>query len=161
MENNWKKLSGLLMPLALLALAGCMAQSDTVAAEADSFKSVLVEDVPHVRQKPDFCGEACIAMYLRKLGHDVDQDFVFDHSGLDPKQARGCFTKELFSAAERIGFDPGNVWYRVNTKQADAGLQQMFGKLHADLAAGNPAVLCTRFSPAPTLCAESPLGDAC
>lgn len=49
-----------------------------------------IDGVPHIRQKPDFCGEACVAMYLQKLGQDVDQDYVFDKSGLDPNEARGC-----------------------------------------------------------------------
>ena len=35
--------------------------------------SVLIPGVPHIRQKPDFCGEACVAMYLQKLGHEVVQ----------------------------------------------------------------------------------------
>ena len=29
---------------------------------AAAYKSVVIKDVPHVRQKPDFCGEACAAM---------------------------------------------------------------------------------------------------
>ena len=28
------------------------------------YRSVLIEGVPHLEQKPDFCGEACAAMYL-------------------------------------------------------------------------------------------------
>ena len=46
------------------------------------YQSVLIRDVPHVHQKPDFCGEACGAMWLKRLGQDVDQDYVFDASGL-------------------------------------------------------------------------------
>ena len=37
-------------------------------------------------------------MHLRKLGHKVDQDFVFNQSGLDPALGRGCWTKELAAA---------------------------------------------------------------
>ena len=32
--------------------------------DAEPLGSVLIQDVPHVRQKPDFCGEACVAAYL-------------------------------------------------------------------------------------------------
>ena len=28
---------------------------------------IVVEGIPHVRQKPDFCGEACVEMVLRKM----------------------------------------------------------------------------------------------
>ena len=66
-----------------------------------TYKSVQIQDVPHVRQKPDFCGEACAAMYLQKLGRPVDQDYVFDQSGLDPMEARGCYTKELAAALRK------------------------------------------------------------
>src|SRR5437879_2395538 len=65
------------------------------AAPAAPLKSVLIRDVPFVRQKPDFCGEACAEMYLRKLKVAVDQDYVFDQSGLDPVLGRGCYTREL------------------------------------------------------------------
>ena len=59
------------------------------------YASVRLADVPHVRQKPDFCGEACAAMYLAKLGFPIDQDDVFDQSGLDPELGRGCYTADL------------------------------------------------------------------
>ena len=51
---------------------------------ATAYRSVLIEGVPHVKQKPDFCGEACAEMYLTKLGKAMDQDYVFDQAGLDP-----------------------------------------------------------------------------
>src|SRR4051794_7898570 len=88
--------------VALTALAG----SRMPAAE---LKSVLIRDVPHVKQKPDFCGEACAEMYLRKLNVPVDQDYVFDQSGLDPTLGRGCYTRELAQALGRIGFATGQV----------------------------------------------------
>ena len=72
-------------------------------AGAAEYRSVLIRDVPHVQQKPDFCGEACAEMYLRRLGKPLDQDFVFDQSGLDPALARGCYTRDLKVSLERIG----------------------------------------------------------
>src|SRR5512145_783449 len=36
--------------------------------------STLIEGVPHVRQRPDFCGEAAVEMATRKLGTPVTQD---------------------------------------------------------------------------------------
>ena len=49
--------------LALLAAPGSRA--------AETYASVRIDNVPHVKQKPDFCGEACAEMYLRKLGHRI------------------------------------------------------------------------------------------
>jgi len=45
---------------------------------------VLLEGAPHVRQKPDFCGEACVEMALTRLGKKLSQDEVFNRSGVDP-----------------------------------------------------------------------------
>ncbi|MEI6218717.1 MAG: hypothetical protein WCP86_07435 [bacterium] len=51
----------------------------------------IIKDFPHVKQKPDFCGEACVEMVLKKLGFTMDQDYVFDKAGLDPALGRGCY----------------------------------------------------------------------
>ena len=75
-----------------------------------TYRSVLIEGVPHVRQKDDFCGEACAAMFLEKLGAAIDQDYVFDQSGLDPIHGRGCYTREVATALNRLGFRVDNVW---------------------------------------------------
>jgi len=80
-----------------------------VLMAAAKLNSVLIRDVPHVRQKPDFCGEACAEMYLRKLKIDADQDYIFDQSGLDPVLGRGCYTRDLARALKQIGFRIGNV----------------------------------------------------
>jgi hypothetical protein len=112
---------------------------------ANPYKSVRIDGVPHVRQKPDFCGEACAAMYLQKLGCKVDQNYVFDQSGLDPLLARGCYTKELAAALTRIGFRTGPVWHQVPVaKQARqaAQVEPLWNALHADLAAGIPSIIC-------------------
>ena len=51
----------------------------------EKVKTVLIKNVPHVRQKPDFCGEACAEMYLKKLGYKgnestsyISDKIVFD-----------------------------------------------------------------------------------
>jgi hypothetical protein len=126
-------------------LASCGA--DVTAAEG--LASVSIDAIPHVRQKPDFCGEACVAMYLGKLGKPADQDFVFDQAGLDPAEGRGCYTRELKTAAERIGFEPGAVWYRVSAELAADELQQQFAELHADLKRGVPSILCMHYDDRP------------
>ena len=115
------------------------------ADAADDYQSVLIENVPHVRQKPDFCGEACAAMYLQSLGYQTDQDFVFDQAQLDPRLARGCYTKELAAALKSIGFDVSQVWYQIDAEKPDTGLQEMFATLQQDLVNGKPVIVCTRF----------------
>jgi hypothetical protein len=106
---------------------------------------VLIEDVPHVLQKPDFCGEACAEMFLAKLGSSIDQDFVFDQAGLDPLQGRGCFTRELATGLGRVGFDVGNVWYSVAAADSQRQLEAHFRDLHTDLTNGVPSILCMHY----------------
>jgi hypothetical protein len=113
------------------------------------YRSVRIANVPHVRQRPDFCGEACAEMALRKLGYAIDQDDVFDQSGLDPELGRGCYTRELWAALSRIGFDVGPVWYHVTANRADTELESRFRALHADLAAGIPSIVCTHYDDSP------------
>lgn len=118
-------------------------------AVAPAYQSVEIEGIPHVRQKPDFCGEACAEMYLRFLGRDIDQDAVFDQSGLDPVLGRGCYTRDLAKALKAIGFDVGPVWNRIAAAKADAQLSKQFGILYRDLADGIPSIICTHFSDRP------------
>ena len=113
--------------------------------EGTVFEDVLIEDVPHVRQKSDFCGEACAEMYLRKLGSDIDQDYVFNKSGVDPLEARGCFTAELAEALRKIGFKVGNVWYKVGADEADEQIGKHFEALHADMVEGIPSIVCMHY----------------
>src|SRR5438552_1889739 len=82
-----------------------------VFAETPAVASVYIQGVPHIRQEPDFCGEACAAMYLNKLGQNYDQDAVFNAAGLDPALARGCWARDLNAALTKIGFRTGVVWY--------------------------------------------------
>jgi hypothetical protein len=110
--------------------------------------AVLIRDVPHVRQKPDFCGEACAEMALRKLGYAVTQDDVFNVSGLDPALGRGCYTRELEAALQKIGFDTGTVQTSVAAGQR-ADLERAFAALRADLAAGHPSIVCMRTGSGP------------
>jgi hypothetical protein len=54
------------------------AQAPAAPAQGRGYADVLIKDVPHVRQKPDFCGEACAEMALTKLGKKWTQDDVFN-----------------------------------------------------------------------------------
>jgi hypothetical protein len=62
----WKFASPLLLVPSLLGVLWSSA-----LPQANSLDSVLIPRVPHIRQKPDFCGEACVAMALNRLGRGV------------------------------------------------------------------------------------------
>lgn len=113
-------------------------------------KAVLIPNVPHVLQKPDFCGEAVAASFLRARGVDADQDDVFDASGMDPARGMGVTTRELKTALERFGFAVGPVWKTVKASDARTELAREFAELHADLLRGVPSIVCTRYDESPT-----------
>jgi hypothetical protein len=112
-------------------------------------EAVVIRDVPHVQQKPDFCGEACLEMALARLGVRVDQDAVFDHSGLDPRLGRGCYTRELAAAAKSLGFDVGDVFYTVDAGNPDPGLEAGLKQVEAGLAKGWMSILCMHYDDSP------------
>ncbi|MBM4018894.1 MAG: hypothetical protein FJ288_11290 [Planctomycetes bacterium] len=114
------------------------------AHAAQAYADALIKDVPHVRQKPDFCGEACAAMYLARLGKTWTQDDMFNAAGVDPLLARGCYTKELAAALGRIGFKAGEAFSRVAAK-APEEIQARWAALHADLARGIPSIVCMHY----------------
>ena len=136
-------------PLSLSAAATGKGDTDKRTKRAVVYKDVLIPGVPHLRQKPDFCGEACAAMYLQKLGRPVDQDYVFDSSGLDPMAARGCHTKELAAALKKIGFKIGPVWHKVPVAGHAKHIEAQWKALHADLLAGVPSIVCMHYDDKP------------
>lgn len=137
--------------LLLISASACPANAepDSSTALANTSKSVVIQNVPHVLQKPDFCGEACVAAWLHKLNLSVSQDTVFNRSGLDPLLGRGCYTKELAAAMRNLGFEPGKIWYPVDVAKADSQLDQLWQKVRTDLDAGHASIVCTRFDARP------------
>src|SRR4051812_48316255 len=119
------------------------------AAPSASYAPVLLRDVPHVRQKPDFCGEACASMALSWLGRPASQDDVFALTGVDPALGRGAYTAEMRVALERLGFHAGQVWYAIDASQAAAELERHFAALHADLLRGVPSIVCMHYDEGP------------
>lgn len=145
------------LPLCLAALVSACAEPRaapvpelTPAVLATRYAPVLIEGVPHVRRKPDFCGEACVEMALARLGKQVSQDAVFDLTGLDPSLGRGAVTRDLDVALRRLGFEVGKVWHPVDTTRAAEGLGARFAELHADLMKGIPSIVCTHDDEAST-----------
>jgi len=108
-------------------------------------EGVLIKGVPHFRQRADFCGEACIAMYLQRLGHKVSQDDVFNAAGVDPMLGRGCVTKDMERVLKRIGFRPGAVWYKIDPRKAEKQLEERWKMLLGDLRAGTPSIVCMHY----------------
>ena len=135
------------LPVGLLLFILLLTTEPVVGVDLDS---VVIGHVPHVRQKPDFCGEACAEMFLKKLGYPQwNQSQVFNASGLDPITGRGCHTRELDTALSRIGFNTGSVWYSVRARDATRQLAALFASLHADLKAGIPSIVCMRYDEQP------------
>lgn len=132
---------------ALLSFVCLLGPSTDVSAAPLSLASVLLQ-APHITQKPDFCGEACAAMWLAQLGRKGDQDWVFDQSGLDPLLGRGTYARELAQALRRIGFRTGVGWYSVDAEDGGA-LALLFGDLHADLVRGVPSIVCMHYDQSP------------
>lgn len=106
------------------------------------FGDVCIEGVPHVRQKPDFCGEACVEMWARKLRKDIRQDAVFNAAGVDPLLGRGCYAPELGKTLTRLGFNIGPGWCRIASARAETELAQCWKDLHTDLVKGVPSIVC-------------------
>ncbi|MDP2315739.1 MAG: C39 family peptidase [Pseudomonadota bacterium] len=124
--------------VALLVLVLACAAPATFGGAVDP-GSVLIEGVPHVMQRPDFCGEACVEMALGHLGYTVDQDAIFDASGVDPGLGRGVVTRELRATLVEMGFDVGDTWYPM---RAEADRVAQWNALLADLHAGVPSIVC-------------------
>ncbi len=108
------------------------------------WESVRIKDMPHVMQRRDFCGEACVEMVLRKQGHNGDQNWIFGLSGVQANEARGCYTRGLHKALKAAGFDPGRVWYRIKAAQASAEMENVWNALHSDLMKAIPSIVCMR-----------------
>jgi len=108
------------------------------------YASVTIDGIPHVRQRPDFCGEACVEMALRWQGSSIDQDQVFEAAGIDPSLGRGVHAQELRVAIEHLGFAPSDASTTVAANDPGS-LEAQWGALHADLLRKVPSIVCMRF----------------
>ncbi|MBN2711484.1 MAG: C39 family peptidase [Planctomycetes bacterium] len=115
-------------------------------AGGEKYSSCEIEKVPHVRQLPDFCGEACIEMWLRHLGHKTDQKQIFNLSGVAPELARGMVTKEMLATLGKLGFTKVNGGAWIDARKAEKELEQNWALLHADLQKNIPSIICMHYS---------------
>jgi hypothetical protein len=136
--------------LIVCAWLGLGCGKPTAAVDHGFGRSVLIAGVPHVLQKPDFCGEADVEMYLRFLGKTITQDQVFAASGMDPARGKGATTTELATALERLGFNPGDVWYQVSPLEAERDVMAIWRGLLRDLEARIPSIVCMNTSAGPS-----------
>lgn len=141
MRNGIIKIAAAAMVILYMGQSVCAKRPQAGSA----YKDVVIENVPHVRERPDFCGEACAEMYLRKLGKDIRQDDLFNQSGVDPLSGRGCFTRELVQALRTIGFETGDVWYKIDANESNRQIENQFEALHADLVGGVPSIVCMHY----------------
>src|SRR4051794_28407375 len=135
--------------LAFLVVFAAVLSSTSATFAVTSYRDVLIQNVPHVKQRPDFCGEACVEMVLRKLGKRGDQNYVFDMCGLDPAEGRGCYSADLVRALKRIGFTPGDVFFNINVAHADDEIEVQWKLLHADLVRGILSIVCMHYDASP------------
>jgi len=141
---------GLVLLAGSIALAGCPGQADRPPRrDPGTLTTVVIEHVPFVRQKPDFCGEACVEMASRRLGKTYDQDAVFAATGLDPALGRGAYTRDLVRAVNALGYRPGDVGTTIDAHDPAPGLDAAFAAMHADLVRGVPSIVCMHYSDRP------------
>lgn len=119
------------------------------ASRAGAYESALIDGVPHVRQKPDFCGEACAEMALRRLGLPVDQDAVFHAAHVDPALGRGAVTGELADGLRRLGFEVGQVFRSFDAKSEASVVEAEWRALHRDLVERIPSIVCMHYDDSP------------
>ncbi|MBT3279380.1 MAG: hypothetical protein HN909_01260 [Phycisphaerales bacterium] len=148
-----------------LVIAGCVAAETKAPAKASKpvtayGKTVIIEGIPHVKQKTDFCGEACVEMHRgwvlreKKLaGELITQDDVFAAAKLNPCLGRGCYAPNLYVALDRLGYKLAAktaLWQNPTTKLPQAKLtEQCFGELVADLRKNVPSIVCMKYSDKP------------
>ena len=144
-NSGWDKIM-INRTLTLLAALPILA-SVCVTFAFNNETAALVQNVPHVKQKEDFCGEACVEMVLRKLCHTITQDDVFNLSGVNPMLARGCYTAELAGTMRKLGFETGPVWF--NVKNLPDKILTCWTNLYSDLAMGIPSIVCMHYDDQP------------
>ncbi|MCJ8331791.1 MAG: C39 family peptidase [Lentisphaeria bacterium] len=117
-----------------------------LAAES---QTVVIKSIPHIKQKPDFCGEACVAMLMQKLGYkNVTQDMVFNKSWLSPLEGRGCYTRELKVAIQGLGFKTGKIFHTVKAG-SEQEINEEWLKLYGNLKKGISSIVCMHYNDQP------------
>ncbi|MBI5328924.1 MAG: C39 family peptidase [Deltaproteobacteria bacterium] len=104
-------------------MAGCA--TNTAKRPTDDAKAVIA-NVPFIKQKPDYCGPASLAMIFNFYGLNVSQDEIA-HEIFSP-EIKGTLSLEMVSYAYKKGFE-ADIY---NGSMAD---------LRAKLEAGFPLIV--------------------
>lgn len=134
-----KLLAIIFVQFAVLVAAGCGDQTPLPVFSGDE---IYIKNVIFIPKKPDFGGEACVAMWLQTTGATIDQDYVYDLSELDPMNGRGCNTAELVKAVRKLGIDPGETWLTVDANDSKRQFIQQLAELKSDIEKNIPWVVC-------------------
>jgi hypothetical protein len=94
--------------------------------------------VTHVKQKPDYCGEACVEMVSEYLARKVTQDDVNKAGGLDGK--RGVYAEELEKAILQLKLKTAPVSAGFEYKTPEDMLLD-FWQLVRDIDRNKPVLL--------------------
>ena len=94
--------------------------------------------VTHEKQKPDYCGEACVAMAAAYLGKSVTQDAVNAAGGLDGK--RGVYSNELEKAISDLKLKTAPIAAAFADRSDDDALFDRWRLIQA-LDRGHPVLL--------------------
>ena len=139
---NW--LLNLVFVLTLNALVVVSVGCEVDGTEVTHSDDIRVAGLEFVPCKPDFGGEACVEMAMRLHGNTLDQDFVFDLSGIDPLEGRGCATRELLRAVKALRIDPGEVWLSVEQGNWERQFLRQMEELKVDLSQNVPWIVCLK-----------------
>lgn len=134
----------------LLVLALLLATLPSLARGALP-PAARIEGVPHVVQKPDLCGEACVSMGLAVHGVEVSQEEVFARSGLAQDAGRGCWAPDLYRALWALGVDTPSPWIALpdDAAGADRVADETWKGIQAEIAAGRPVIVCMHYDESP------------
>jgi hypothetical protein len=73
--------------------------------------------VPYIKQLPDYCGEACLAMAAAYFGKKIEQKKINQACGV--KEKRGAYSRELESGIKKLGFKTKTPYWYPNKTDYD------------------------------------------
>ncbi len=73
--------------------------------------------VPYIKQLPDYCGEASVAMASAYFGKKLDQKKINQVCGV--KVNRGAYSRELESGIKKLGFKTKSPYWYPNKTELD------------------------------------------
>lgn len=133
-----------------LALAQTVSCEDTRSVRiAEDRLSMHLANVPHLQAEPEFTAAACVAMWLKHLGHDTDADAVQDLISIPLPEGRGLNAEELERALHRIGCTRTREQMIIpDGPRRELTLVEALNRIRTDLHAGVASIVPLRSRPA-------------